>query len=277
MNEEDDSLHKHILLDGRENEDPATIVRELVAEGPPPPSAPPGRFKQFYRDVVMVLTEPTLFFEKRFPETSFTYAMLFAITVNFIAAFVGWLTRLIRHETLFDSLIKMREKLQDLPYWKNIPDNFWAQGAPEPSGLPEWSFEVMGIIISPFQIALHVAFFGILILLGCFMLVPKTVEDSKDPIELKTTMKILAFVSAPLILTSMLGFLPMSLAAIINFFYALVLTAVGLSIRFRVSMPRAFGIILLPEFIGFGIFGCFIGVIGALFFGVLASIFGAAS
>jgi len=115
MNEDDDSIHKQIQLDGRESEPKATEGGEPV-----------GPIKQFYCDLVLVLTEPKLFFESRFSETSLSYALAFGIIVNWIAAALSWLTRTIRHETIFDSLIKMRETLQELPFWKNVPDNFWA-------------------------------------------------------------------------------------------------------------------------------------------------------
>ena len=86
-------------------------------------------------------------------------------------------------------------------------------------------------------------------------------------------MKILAFSSAPLLVGAMLGFLPLGLSSVIGAIYAFVLIVFGLSIRFRVSLARAFGVVVLPGILGVTVLGCIIGVFAGLFFGLIASIF----
>jgi hypothetical protein len=222
----------------------------------------------------MVLTEPTLFFKARYPETSFTYAFAFGIIVCWIASFLEWLTRIIRHETLFDSLAKIKESLQELPFWKNVPENFWAQNVPEPSTvMPAWLVEVFGIVLSPFQALLKITFYGMVIFVGAYLLVPKQDHTNRDTIELKHTIRIVAFSVTPALITALLGFLPMGLAGLIGWIYSIVLLVVGLSTRFGVSKARALGVVALPGILSFVFVGCIIGVFAGLFFGLIASIF----
>jgi len=105
------------------------------------------------------------------------------------------------------------------------------------------------------------------------MLIPRSDHQTRDGVELKTTMKILAFSSAPLLVGAMLGFLPLGLSSVIGAIYAFVLIVFGLSIRFRVSLARAFGVVVLPGILGVTVLGCIIGVFAGLFFGLIASIF----
>ena len=278
----DESLEKHIQIDGPEQpvSKPSPLFGNREGGGGsggdvPPPDAPMyvGPVKQFYRDLVMVLTEPRIFFEVRYPETTFTYALAFGVIVNWIAAFLSWLTRIIRHETLFDGFLKMRDRLHELPYWKNLPDNFWAQSSSEnaANAFPAWLVELCGIIITPFQSVIGLMFYGILIFIGAYMLVPK--DASRDPIELKNVIRIVSFTAAPVLVSAILGFLPMGIGTLIGGIYALVLLVFALALRFRVSNMRAFGVVILPGILGVVVFGCIIGVFAALGVALFASFF----
>ena len=264
---DDDSLEKHIQLDGRE-------LNALPEMSSPDDPLPIGPVKQFCRDLILVLTEPSIFFKTRYPETSFTYALAFGITVAWIATFLSWLTRIVRHETLLDGFLKMREKLQELPFWKNIPDSFWAQNTPQSSQiLPTWLAEIFGIVLSPFQALISLTLSGVLIFLGCFLLVPKTDPAMGDSVELKNTIKLVAFASSPILISAILGFLPFNFGAGIGWIYTLVLTVLALSIRFHVSTPRSFAIVVLPGIVTLMTLGCVIGLIAGVFFGLIASFF----
>ena len=279
MSDDEESLEKHIQLDGREDPfAPKKIIIDDLGDGSPPSPKTVGPVKQFYRDFIMVLTEPRQFFEIRFPETSFTYALTFGILVGWIAAFLGWLTRIVRHENLNDGLMKMREKLQELPFWKNIPDNFWAQNVPETSKLfPAWLAELFGIILAPFQSLISLSLYGVVIFIGCYLLIPKNDLAARDPVDVKSTIKIVSFACAPQILGAILGFLPAGLGSLVGALYSFFLLGFALSTRFRVSFLRAFGIIVLPGIVGLVTLGCVIGVFVTLFFGIIASLFGSMS
>jgi hypothetical protein len=282
----DESLEKHIQIDGPDMtpNKPSPLFGGGGSGGDGSggdgggeiPSVPlhVGPVKQFYRDLIMVLTEPRIFFEVRYPETTFAYALTFGILVNWIAAFLGWLTRVVRHETLLDGFLKMRDRLQELPYWKNIPDNFWAQANPETAtnAFPPWAVELFGIIITPFQSLITLIFYGIMIFIGCYMLVPK--DSSRDGIELKNTIRIMSFTAAPVLVSAILGFLPFGLGTFFGGIYALVLLVFALSLRFRVSKLRSFGVVILPGILGTAVFSCLIGIFAALGIALFASFFG---
>ena len=278
----DESLEKHIQLDAREEfgnyRKSSGDGRGDGSGGGDSPFAPKpiGPIKIFYRDLVMVLTEPRTFFESRYPQTSFTYALTFGIIVTWIAAFLSWLTRVVRHETLFDGLIKMREKLQELPFWKSVPENFWAQTSPDAGHMvPAWLAEMFGIVLAPFQALISLTIYGIVIFVGCYLLVPKTTD--RDSVEVKNTIKLVAFASAPQLISAVLGFLPIGLGPFIGAIYGFVLLVFALSIRYRVSGLRAFGIVILPGFVTLIAFGCLIGVFAGVLFGLFASLFGSMS
>jgi hypothetical protein len=280
---DDESLEKHIQLDGREEYQdpfaPKKVVVENSGGGTPPPAKSPNVVQIFYRDLVMVLTEPRHFFEIRYPETSFAYAMTFGIIVAWIAAFLNWLTRIVRHETLWDGLMKIRDKLQELPFWKNVPENFWAQSSPEAATrmFPAWIAEVFGIVLAPFQAMISLTLYGIVIFIGCYLLVPKSDLAARDPVDVKHTIKVVSFASAPLLISSILGFLPLNLGSFFGWIYSFVLLIFALHVRFRVSKLRAFGVVVLPGVASFVAIGCVIGVFAGLFFGIIASLFGSMS
>jgi hypothetical protein len=234
-----------------------------------------GPIKQFYRDFVMLMTEPRIFFEERYPSTSFTYALTFGVVTGWIAAFFSWLTRIVRHETLLDGLLKMRDKLHELPVWRNLPDNFWAQSTPERANMmPPWLIELFGIVLSPFQTVINLVFYGIVIFIGCYIFVPKISGGAhKDAVELKNVIRIVSFASAPILFASILGFLPFGLGNFFGWLYAFILLIFALSLRFRVSKLRAFAIVSLPGIFMAIFLACLIGVTAALFFGMIASLF----
>lgn len=284
MNDED-SLHTHIQLDGRDQNDAPAPQTSSSGGGSSSGSGGDGgaihpqgnsHLKQFYRDLLMVLTEPRLFYRTRFSEMTFAHSLTFSIVVSWIASFLDWITRVIRHETLIDSFVKMKQSLQALPMWKNLPDNFWAQSSPEASAMamPAWAVELFGILLSPFQTLIKVMTYGLVIFVGTYLLVPKTTDTGRDPVELKTVIKVVAFSTAPVLLAALLGFLPIGLAGFIAGIYSFVLLVIGLTTRFQVSGLRGMGIVILPGIIGFFFMGCMLGVVIAIFYGLFASIFG---
>jgi hypothetical protein len=123
--------------------------------------------KQFYRDVIDSLTEPRFFFTHRFPKISLSYALAFAVLVNWIADFLAWLTRLVNHETLLDGFLKMRDQLSTLPIWKDLPTNLWAQQPDHVASVfPAWIAEVLGVALSPFQTLIRITLAGLSIWMG---------------------------------------------------------------------------------------------------------------
>ena len=271
------SLEGHIQLDGRD--DLPTKELPPAASETPPPGEPPrslGPVKQFYRDLMDTLTEPRFFFRERYPKISFNYALTFGIVVSWIAAFLDWMTRIVRHETFLDSFLKMRDKLQDLPFWKVLPDNFWAQSANEHASLfPAWIAELLGIALSPFQSLLGFCVSGFILFLGAYFLVPK--EDTgitRDKAQISSLIKLVCFAAAPRLISSILGFLPLGIGTLIGSIYGVVLTIIALQERFKVSGLRACGIMILPGILVVFVMSCMIGAFAGILFGLFAALFG---
>ena len=234
---------------------------------------------QFYRDLVACLTEPKQFFEVRYPKLSMNYVLAFGVLVNWVASMLDWLTRTIRHETLLDGLLKMKDKLQVLPFWKNLPSDIWAQ-APDPSSMfPAWLAEVFGVALSPFQSLFHFLIRGLILWIGLYLLLPRDstaeIKDQRDAPELSHAIKLTAICSAPNLVGSILGFLPLSLGTLVAAIYSIALLIIALTTRFKISGLRAFAMMILPGILAMFVFGCILAVFGALLFGSLAAIFGA--
>ena len=228
-------------------------------------------FRLMYRDVVECLTEPRLFFTDRYPRISFNYALALGILVSWFGAFLDWLTRVIRHETLLDGLLRMRDQLQQLPIWKNLPADIWAQNPEKISMFPAWLAELFGIVLSPFNSLVHFLVSGILLWIGASILIPKT--EDRDRVTLANTIKLVALTSIPKLFASILGFLPLGLGTLIGAVYAFVIMVLAISIRYQVSKLRSVATIALPGLLGIFIFGCMIAVLFALIFGTLAAFF----
>ena len=252
---------------------------------PTPPELPPiqpesGRaqtlIKLFYRDVVQCLTEPHRFFESRFPQMSTTYALAFGIAVNWIAAFLEWLTRVVRHETLLDGLIKIRDQLSELPIWKNLPTDLWTQGTERASLVPAWITEVFSVTLSPFGSLFAFVFRSALLFIGVYLLLPKQglIPNNRDDITYNNTVRIIAVCAAPHLIGAILGFLPFELGTLIAGIYVFALLMIAVSTRFKVSSLRSTAMIILPSILMIFLFTCVISVFGALLLGGLASLFG---
>jgi hypothetical protein len=250
-------------------------IYPTALEAPPPPPPADGPVVQFYKDVVGSLTEPRKFFNERYPKISFVYALTFGVVVNWIADFLSWLTRMIRHETLLDGLLKMRDRLQELPGWKDLPPSIWAQQAPDHTSMfPAWMAEVFSVALSPFNSLFRIFISGLVIWLGVYFLVPREqTYPARDSYEVKNVIKIIALTSAPSLISSILGFLPFGLGSTFGWLYAFVLLIFALTIRFQISGLRAFAIVIFPGIILSVAGTCLIATFGALFFGMIAALF----
>ena len=244
---------------------------------------------QMYRDVVDCLTEPRWFFTERYPRITFNYALAFGIVVNWMVAFLEWLTRVVRQETLLDGLLRMRDQLRQLPIWKNLPADIWAQNPERTSMFPAWLAEVFGVALSPFQTLIHFLFSGLLIWIGASLLVPKAMtqpqasndplneipapQSGRDLVNVTNTIKLVALAAVPNLIGAILGFLPLGLGAFIGWIYSFCILILAISIRYRVSYLRSFAIVILPGVIGMIVVSCVVSVFAALIFGTIAALF----
>jgi hypothetical protein len=230
----------------------------------------------YFRDLVQLLTEPKSYFRDRFPELTFSQALTFGVVSNWIAAFLGWLTRTLKHETLLDGMMKMREQLSQLPYWKDLPDTIWQQGQDVHNGplSSPWAVELLGIFISPFQSLFNFCISGIVIFVGAWVLIPKNEESGQDKLEVSGFIKLIAIASAPSLVGAILGFLPFGLNSLIGFIYTLTILIIGIASRYKVSSLRSAGVILLPGILAMTVLGCLIFGLGALIMGLVAAFFG---
>ena len=231
-----------------------------------------GTMKQFYRDSVMVLTEPTVFFKTRYETMSFNYALAFGLVVSWIAAFLDWITRAIKHETLLDGFLKIKDQLHQLPIWKDLPEDIWSQGNNVKTMMPAWGVEGLGMLINPFHSLISYFIYGIIFWLGASILVSKD-NSAKKLVTITNVVKITAISSAASLVGSVLGFLPIGIGSLIGWIFHTMILAIGFSESFNISRLRSLTVIFLPTILGIIFFSCLLGVVVALFAGLIASIF----
>jgi len=131
--------------------------------------------------------------------------------------------------------------------------------------------EVGALIISPFQSLASFCISGLFLFLGGMLLIPKSEGQDRDRLDLSLFIGLSALTSAPTLVGSILGFLPLNLGGAIGWVYHIAILIIGISTRFKVSSLRAGGIVFLP---GISLILCFACIIG-LFAGVIAKLFGA--
>jgi hypothetical protein len=231
--------------------------------------------KQYFRDLILILTEPNRFFRDRYPQISFSQALAFGVLSNWISALLLWMTRIVKHESLLDGFKKIREQLDTLPIWKDIPDSIWQQGGIQGQSFFNTSMiELGGILFSPFQSLINFCMGGIVLFIGAYLLVPKREETHEnDSVAVSPLIRLTAVSAAPAVVAAILGFLPFGLNSFIGWIYGVVILVVGISDRYRVSVARAVGTLILPWFVMSLLCGCLVMAFGAFFMAIFGTLF----
>ncbi len=228
--------------------------------------------KQLYRDTIHVLTEPVSFFQIRFDQMSFNYSLAFGVVVCWIAAFLDWITRTLKHESLMDGFLKIKNQLQTLPIWKDLPTDIWMQGESVNSAMPAWGLEGLRMLINPFHSLFSFFAYGIIFWLGAMLLVSKE-NPTRKSVTITNVVKITAIASVTNIVASILGFLPVGLGAFLGWIYHTAILTVGFSEHFQISRLRGLTVVFLPTLVSIIVASCLIGVVIALFAGLLSTMF----
>jgi hypothetical protein len=228
--------------------------------------------KQLYRDAFQVLTEPARFFSDRFENMSFNYSLVFGLVITWIAAFFDWITRAVKNETLMDGFLKIKKQLHQLPIWKDLPADIWAQGENVNSLMPAWGLEGLRMLLNPFHSLFTFFTYGIIFWLGATLLVSKD-NPAKKSVTITNVIKITSIASATSIVGSILGFLPLSLGSFIGWIYHTALLTIGFSERFQISRLRGLAVVFLPTIVTVLVASCLVAVIVALFAGIISSLF----
>lgn len=232
----------------------------------------PGLIQQMFRDGLMILTEPVRFYRFRFEELSFNRALAFGMVVSWISAFFSWITRALKHESLMDGLIRIKRHLQELPIWKELPEDIWAQSSQINSFFPEWAIEGMRMLVDPFYSLIGFVIYGLIFWLGASLLI-RTDHPGKKSVTLTRVIKITAISSTSGIVGSVLGFLPLELGSFIGWIYHTVLLMIGFTERFEISRLRSLVILFLPMIGLILIASCLLGLVIAILGGIAASFF----
>jgi hypothetical protein len=227
-------------------------------------------FSDFFKDLILILTEPKFFFRERYPKMRSAQALAFGVMASWLAAFLNWITRVIKHETLFDGLNRIHEKLSTLPFWRDLPDTIWQQSSP--AGIPAaWKAEIAAIILTPFQALSQFLIYGVLYFLGAWVLIRPT---SEERIGAAPFIRLCAVSSAPTVIGAILGFLPFGLGALVGWIYGIAILTIGISVRYRISSIRALGVILIPGVTGMIAIGCFLGLLVVALYGAFRALSG---
>lgn len=236
------------------------------------PDANLGIIKQLYQDAFRVLTEPVRFFDERFEAMSFNYSLVFGLVITWIAAFFDWITRAVKHESLMDGFLKIKNQLQQLPIWKDLPADIWAQGENVNSLMPAWGLEGLRMLVNPFHSLFSFFIYGILFWLGATLLVSKD-NPTRKSVTITNVIKITSIASATSIVGSILGFLPLSLGSFLGWIYHTAILMIGFSERFQISRLRGLAVVFLPTIVTIVVASCLVGLIVALFAGIISSLF----
>jgi len=148
--------------------------------------------KQYFRDLVELLTEPVRFFNVRYPALKTTEVLTLGVGSTWLAAGLAWVTRRVKHESILDGMRQMKEQLSQLPLWKDLPDTIWQQGAESGNSTAAKLMEFSTVALSPIQSLLNFFIGGIFLYFGALILIPRDPQEGKDRIELVAFIRLLA-------------------------------------------------------------------------------------
>lgn len=228
--------------------------------------------KQLYWDAVHSITEPRKFYTERFPQMSQNYAIAFGLVVSWVAAGLSWMTRVIHHESLLDGFLRIRDQLQQLPLWKDLPPTIWAQNPAHVSMFPAWIAEASTIALFPFSFLIGMAIKSVAVTVGAKIFISSREDSSMDKADIGSFMKIVAAASTPVLVGAILSFLPIGLGGVVGTIYSFCMLVFAITIRYRVSKLRSFAVVITPWIILSMIGACFIGLFGAMIFALIGSL-----
>jgi hypothetical protein len=232
-----------------------------------------GLVKQLLQDGYSVLTEPTTFFKTRYEKASFNQSLALGLAATWIAAFLDWVTRSIKHESLMDSFHRIKSQLKSLPIWKDLPDDIWAQGDQASQNfLPTWGMEGLKMLLTPFN-SIFLIFINALIFWAAALILVDKNNPARKSVTLNELIKITAIAYTSALVGSIFGFLPLSLGSMIGWVYHIALLVIGFSIRFNISRLRGLVMVFLPTIALIMIAGCFIGFLFAIVGAIVSSLF----
>ncbi|MBS1959702.1 MAG: hypothetical protein JST80_09545 [Bdellovibrionales bacterium] len=243
---------------------------------PPDPLVQPlqnGWLKQLYIDAVQSITEPRRFYTERYPQMSQNYAIAFGLVVSWFAAGLKWLTRVVRHESLMDGFLRIRDQLQQLPLWKDLPPSIWAQNQ-HVSVFPAWIAEVSSVALFPFSFLISVAINSLAITIGSALFIRNRADPTQDKTGITHFMKLVSVASTPVLVGAILSFLPLSIGAFVGALYSFCMLIFAITIRYRVSKLRSFAVIVTPWAALSLVGACFLGIFGAMILAVIGSLLG---
>jgi hypothetical protein len=105
------------------------------------------------------------------------------------------------------------------------------------------------------------------------MLLVSKDNPSKSSVTITNVIKITAVASAASIVTSILSFLPFGFGSFLGWIYHTVILTIGFSVSFQISRLRGLAVIFFPTIATIFVASCIVGIIVALFAGLIASIF----
>lgn len=232
-----------------------------------------GLVKQLFSDGYLVLTEPASFFKTRYEKMSFNQSLALGLAATWIAAFLDWVTRAIKHESLMDSLHRIKTQLQSLPIWKDLPEDIWAQGdQASQTFLPAWGMEGLKMLLTPFNSIFLIFINALIFWVAALILVDKS-NPTKKSVTFNELIKITAIAYTSTLVGSILGFLPLSLGSVIGWVYHIALLVIGFSIRFNISRLRGLVLVFLPTIGLIMLASCMLGFFFAIIGTIVSSLF----
>lgn len=232
-----------------------------------------GLVRSLAKDAVGILTEPNEFFKNRFPQLSFNQAFALGLATSWLAAMLEWLTRSVKKESLLESFHQIQKQLKDLPFWKDLPDDIWAQsGDGVKTFFPEWILEGMKVMLTPFHTAFSI-YFSALLFWGAALILVQRSNPTRSSVTIKEFSKITAVAASASLVSAVLGFLPFGLGNFFGWIYHIALLTIGFSARYQISRLRSVCLVFLPSFAMAIILGLLFLLVFALIALIVSSLF----
>jgi hypothetical protein len=227
-----------------------------------------GMVRSLAKDAVGILTEPNEFFQNRFPQLSFNQALAMGLATSWLAAMLEWLTRAVKKESLLEGFRQIQQQLKDLPLWKDLPDDIWAQsGNGMETFFPGWILEGMKVMLTPFHAVFSIYFSAFLFWAAALILVQRS-NPTRSSVTIKEFSKITAVAASTSLISAILGFLPLGIGNFIGWIYHIALLTIGFSSRYQISRLRSVCLVFLPSFA----MVAFLALLFLLVFGLIAII-----
>lgn len=201
---------------------------------------------QYFTDVWMVITHPTLFFRQVHLKGGLTSPLCFALVTHWIGSALNLIWRLSFGSSTLHWIQNLFQNNEDLsyvtrstyePYWIKIKEL-----------VLEWVMGAGAVILDPFFTLFSILFTSAFVYAAARIFVTPGKDEHPNEINYESAVRIVSYGLTP----SIFGAIPI-FGGFLSSIYVLIVTIIGAKEVYRVPTSRAFVIALFPKLLFFGI------------------------